>query len=309
MALVNSLREIAIAQKGDIPSIDQITDSSPVIATANFQAANRGTAHVYEELKHFTTGEYVAIDGVLTEVDAEFDVKKQDIGIQGGKMYAMSDTLALTGYTAEQYFMKKYMPVAQGTLQNLETDLVYNILEAFAIANGNVINASGNANTNYSILVCRWQEDNLSGIYNPEAFNPSTLFRLGSINNGAEYEIAAKNGALGFGMYYKTYMAFLAANARNVSVIVNANKSTADAVTGTMMDDALALARAGTTGSTFIYCHPMAASRFLNKFKGDAIVTDTSNREFNRAIDRYSGVPIVTSWNFKNGTEANVTLS
>jgi hypothetical protein len=110
-------------------------------------------------------------------------------------------------------------------------------------------------------------------------------------------------------MYYKTYMAFLAANARNVSVIVNANKSTADAVTGTMMDDALALARAGTTGSTFIYCHPMAASRFLNKFKGDAIVTDTSNREFNRAIDRYSGVPIVTSWNFKNGTEANVTLS
>lgn len=309
MALVNSIREIAIAQKGDIPKIDQITDASPIIATANFQEANKGTAHVYEELSHFTTGEHVAIDGVLTEVDAEFDVKKQDIGIQGGKMYAMSDTLALTGYTKEQYFMKKYLPVAQGTLQNLETDLIYNILEPFALKGGHAITAAGNANTNYSILICRWEEDNLSGIFNPESFNPSTLFRLGAINNGAEYEIAAKNGALGYGMYYKAYMAFLAANIKNVACIFNANKSTANAVTGTMMDDALAMARAGSNGGTFIYCHPMAASRFLNAFKGSAISTDTTNTEFNRTVLTYSGVPIITSWNFKNGDEANVTVS
>jgi hypothetical protein len=48
--------------------------------------------------------------------------------------------------------------------------------------------------------------------------------------------------------------------------------------------------------------HPKCKN-LLNGYKGDALQTNVKDKDFNRLFDSWNEIPIVTSYNFLDGTE------
>ena len=71
------------------------------------------------------------------------------------------------------------------------------------------------------------------------------------------------------------------------------------------MDKLLIDARAGQ--NTFIFCHP-AVKAYLGTTCKLEHMTLVSGNGFSTQIDAWNGVPIITSFNFDNGTEIAVSL-
>lgn len=304
---VLSLREIAVANAATTAVIDQITDTAPIIGTCPFMEANNSTAHIYENIVEIGAGQHIAIDGQLTTVEVKSDIEKQDIGIIGGKMIAKQDTLNFSNKSAQQYFRDTFPKVAAQTLMNLEEELIYNTLLPFAVKSGQAIDAEGDDGANYSIIAVRWEQDNMCGLYNPKMYDPAAFFRIGLLDGGNATEVMPN--VVGYRAYFKAYLAFLLANKRNISAIVNIDASTDNAVTADMMDDLLANVEADrNVGETYIYMHPRAKNKFLNKFKENALQTVPREKEYNRTVATYDGVPIVLSRNFLKGTESNIVV-
>ena len=112
-----------------------------------------------------------------------------------------------------------------------------------------------------------------------------------------------------YGMRLKTYFGLQLANADYVSAIVNCDivndkESARTFPTAMMIDDLLVNAKAGQ--NTFIFCHPKVKSYLGSTCKLDRI--SVQGNGFSTVIDAWNGVPIVTSFNFENGTEENVSL-
>ena len=86
--------------------------------------------------------------------------------------------------------------------------------------------------------------------------------------------------------------------------IVNDKESARTFPTEIMMDDLLVNAKAGQ--NTFIFCHPKVKSYLGSTCKLERLAIQ--NNGFSTVIDSWNGVPIITSFNFDNGSEENVTI-
>jgi len=303
----NTLVDIAVAKaqkQGGI--VDKVTETSPIIQSAPFFESTHGISHTYEDVKSINGGSFVDIDGELVSTDMISDLEKQDLSVLGGKVIVGEDRARQMG-GRDVYFAKKSPYIMKETTSGAEEDLIYNVLEAYAIRNGNVVDIGGSAGTNYSILCVRWEEDNCSGLYDPQMFNPNTLYDMEMLYDGslADYTVGTKT-VTGYGMRFKAYMSFLLANPRNVSVMVNIDPANSKLPTGVQMDELLVKARVGSGGNSFLYMHPLCKAKAINQFKGDALQTFNTDSDFNRFVEAYGRVPIVESYNFKDATEANV---
>ena len=132
-------------------------------------------------------------------------------------------------------------------------------------------------------------------------------FDLTPIAGGNLYK--TMDGRLVYGMRLKTYFGLQLANTDYVSAIVNCDitNDTANArtfPTAMMIDDMLADARAGQ--NTFIFCHPKVKSYLGTTCRLDHY--SITNNGISTVIDAWNGVPIITSFNFDNGTESNISL-
>ena len=72
------------------------------------------------------------------------------------------------------------------------------------------------------------------------------------------------------------------------------------------MDKLLIDARAGQ--NTFIFCHPAVKAYLGTTCKLEHMSLVVGDTGFSTQIEAWNGVPIVTSFNFDNGTETAVSL-
>lgn len=323
MSINNTFREVAINLSSKQPElVDYLLEDAPILEMIPFQPTSSGLNHVYEELKEVTGAGLTDLDGELTNVDTTTELKQTALSILGGTIEVGEDKAKQFG-SAGAYFAGKIPSVLRKTGSDTETSILYNSLRAAAIAArsntdltgrlDHAISATGSANTNYSIICVKWEPGAVTGLYDPNGFGRGMLFDMEAINGGdLYYTKQSAYKTLGYGMRMKSYFSLLTANPRNIATIVNIDISDANPTnwklpTSNQMDDIIDAVRGQTGGSTMLLMHPKVRSA-LGNFKEAKLSTYTTDGNYSRTFDAWNGIPIIQSYNFLRGSEANVTL-
>lgn len=302
----NAFREIAIlnAEKQSV-LIDSLLEESPILAGIPMEASTHGLSNVFEKIVTTTGAGLVDFDAPLGTMDSVTKLEQRDLSIIGGEMFVGEDTANKFG-GATSYFDKKLPIALKSTGQEIEKSIIYNSLEAFALAEGKAVSAGGSSNVNYSIVAVTWTRGEITGLYDQTGFGNGKVFDIMPLNGGNLYKNAA--GINGYGVRLKSYFGIQMANNRYVSSIVNIDldSATKKPVTDVMMDNLLLKCRKNS--STVIYMHPRVLT-YLSMYKADKLIMNIADRNVDRTIAYWNGVPIVTSWNFTDALEANVTVA
>lgn len=307
--MAETLREIALMHSKKQPKqIDYLTESSPILESVTYEKSTHGLKHAYEVLDEVVGGSFVDIDAPLPTVDATSNLKWAELSILGGKHKAGQDKVRQFGGMAA-YLAKKTPKILRKTGQTAETALIYNILQAYAKDRGKLVSAEDapSGSKYYSILAVRWQDGEMTGLYDPKGFAPGAIVDVEPIAGGNVYE-DPDTKILVYGAYFKSYFGFLPANPNNIAGIVNIDKGEAAPDTlDEQIDEMLASCRAGDGGRTVVYMHRNMLTK-LFKFKKEKLQMTTGETNIDRQIASWNGVPIVTSYNFKDGTEDAISL-
>jgi len=309
-----TLKEISMLHAQAQPKqVEFLTEGAPILDSVPFEASTHGTWNLYEELTDIIGATLVKMDGVLPKIDVSSDLKKTELEFFGGKIERGEDAVAEFGSFAA-YLAMKEQPIFKKFGMDAEQRMLYQYLRLAAIAGNNVkdqtvFDAGGTNNTNYSILIVRWEPGVCTGLYNPKGFSQGAMLSYKPYNNGSLYENA--NGVGVYGGRYKSQFGFQIASPMNVALIANIDRQDADPTnwklpTATMIDDAIAAVR-GTSGDTRIYCRREVVTA-LGKFKEDRLQTNVQDKNFSRSISTWDGLPIVDSYNFLKASEQNLII-
>jgi len=312
MALTNSWREIAIEKATKQPQmVNFLLNTNPVLANMPMEPTSNGTNHVYEEMLSITEAQVVDLDEALPTVDSTSALKQMNVSAIGGTLIVGEDKAKAFGGPG-YYFNTKIPGILEKTGNSLEKSTLYNNMRAAAVAaysnsslTGNTdhaILAGGSGSLLNSIIAVKWESGNTTGLYNPEGFGKGMLFDIKAISNGALY--AHTDSRLVYGARLKSHFGVLNANPRNVATIMNID---ADNIpTEDEIDTMLEAVRADSM-NTVIYMHP-GTLRLLRAYKDSALRVGVEDKNFDRQIEKWNGIPVVTSYNFLKNGEAAVTL-
>jgi hypothetical protein len=301
----STFRELSIQYAKKQPKqVSTILEKAPILDIWPFMEASHGLWNVYEEETEVTGAQFIELDSVLPEVGTVTGLKRINLGIMGGKMTVLEDRAKLLG-GRDAYFAKRMPSVLKKTGQTTEFSLVYDNLRRYALAtSGRAVSCGGSSNAGYSMIFVRFEEGVTTGLYSPDGFKQGAMLHSLAINGGNLYERQA-DGKLCYGVRLKGYFGMQIADPRTVFALVNidsSNKPTEDEI-----DDALAAVRADE-GNTYILCHRRCRN-FLNQFKEDRLEMRVNEKHFSRSFTHWDDVPILTSYNMLEGTEANATVT
>jgi hypothetical protein len=295
--------------------VDNITEDSPILGMIPFEEASHDMWNVYEQIEEVTGPGFVDLDAELPTINVDTKLQKVDLSIMGGVAQVPEDTAQLHG-GAPRYFAKKESALLRKAGMTAEYAILYNMIRAHAIAGSNKIDAGGTSNINHTILAVRFVSGECNGLYSPKGFQNGAMLNVKAYNNGALMDISvSRNGSTvtvpGFKIRYKGYFGFQIASTKVVGGIFNVDRisSTKKLPTATQVDDLLAMVRANNS-STYLLMHPKLLSNLKDvRGSGNRISVTSSDINNPVIIDRWDRIPIITSYNFLDGTEANVTIS
>ncbi len=305
---MSTLYEIAAASaNGQQSVVDAITCEAPILKNIPMEESSHGLWNIYESLTDVRGGDVVDLDSPLPTAGVDSELRQTDLSIIGGEMEVGEDTARKLGGPAA-YFAKKAIPVLRKTGMSAERSVLYEGFRKFALESGKAVSAGGTGSANYTILCVHYVPGEITGVYDSKGFGDGRTFDLSPIAGGNLYKNA--DGRLVYGMRLKTYFGLQLANPDYVAAIVNCDiaadtEAARTFPTPAMIDSLLVNARAGQ--NTFLFCHPSVKSYLGSVCKLDRIAL-SGDTGYNTQIDAWNGVPIVTSFNFDNGTEAAAAL-
>ncbi|GAB6177505.1 hypothetical protein JCM16814_23960 [Desulfobaculum senezii] len=302
MSITGTLREISAAYAKKQPKqVDWLTEETPVLDVIPFEEASHALWNVYEEVAEVSGGGFVDMDAPLDSIDVDSRLRKVDLSIMGAKMFCPEDKARAFG-GRDKYFAKKTPKALRKLGVDAEKAIIYRNLRQFALDNNALINAGGSSGGCWSILAVRFVSGETTGLYSPVGFKQGGLLNVTAINNGGLYE--NENGILGYGVRYKGYFGMQVANPNTVAGLVNITEDKKP--TAVMVDNLLDMVRAQK--GTFLFCHRKVLSILAEAGKGAAFQMAPSDRNVDRRIAEWNGVPIITSYNFEDATEQSVTV-
>jgi hypothetical protein len=325
MALTNIFREVAIANSEKQPGlVDYLLEEASILGFMPMQPTSSGLNHQFEVLLSADAAGFVNLDEPLPAVDSTTEVGQTSVGLLGAEIEVGEDKLKALGESPASYFANKLRPILKTTGNSVEYAMIYNYLRAKAIETrtnaeftgsaDHAISAGGSSSTNYSIVIVKWEPDQLYGLYNPSGFGQGMFFDMEPINGGSIYHTrASTQTTLGYGMRIKSQFGILTANPRNVSAIVNIDLSDAEADNWNLpssyqIDDAIAAVRGAMGGNTMMFMHPKVKSA-LSKYKTDKLEIRSAETNMIYQFDAWDGIPILSSYNFLRGNEPLVSFS
>lgn len=316
MAIKNFFRDVGIAMaKKQSVMIDAVTEEAPMLAQIPMQEASHGLRNVYEELKDVDGAQLLNLDDELPSVGCDGTLGYQDLSVLGGIIRVGEDKAKKFG-SAVDYFATKMPSILRQTGADTETSLIYNNIRPYASANSKEQDAGGTtATSQYSMVCVKWVPGETIGLYDADGFGDGKVFDIMPVNGGNVYEYTDSDDVnkLVYGQRIKAYFALQLANTRNVSSIVNI-ELTADATTDTgykalpteaQINKMIRDAR-GNPANTFIYCHPSVLDA-LGAYKGAALQMTPVDGDYSTVLATWNGIKFITSYNFKDGTEAVVS--
>jgi hypothetical protein len=267
--------------------------------------ASTEVQNVYQRLKAVTGGNLRAIDAPANMTSADFDLARTDMSIIDGRIEVGADTVEILG-GKEVAFGNQAPAIIKETMKNVEVGMIYDNLRAFAIANGNYSLAGGTANTNYSMFCVTWGQGENIGLTSPSMMNSGKTFTFQDRFGGSAYDKTLDNGDKieVYGRQFKTLFGLQLNNEDKLSAICNIDIANAKIPSLEQLDDMVLNARAGANSA--IYMHPRVSQLIGREYKYNKMQLFNESTGIIKEVDSYEGIPIVTSWNFLNGTELNV---
>lgn len=279
--------------------LENLTEETTVLNEIRFQPSSHGLWNAYEEVTNMKSADFVDMNAPLPEMGLDTKLKKTDLSIMGGEIFVPEDKAQMFG-SAERYFAMKTPALLKDAGIKTERKLIYDNIARFAKDNGKLVSAGGNGG--YSMYAFRQIEGENIGLYSPQGFKNGAMLDVAKINGGQLYKNS--DGVLGYGIRFKGYFGFQLANAKGVAGIVNIDPQ--NLPTAEQIDDMLIEARANSA-TTIIMCHPKVLS-LLNTYKGNILQATTGDKNIDRTYMAWNGIRFVTSYNFLNGTERQVTV-
>jgi len=306
-----TLKELAVLYAKKQPKqVENLTFEAPILSMLPFEEASHEMWNVYEEITEITGAGFVNLDAVLPTVGRKSELKKVDLSVMGGEATVPEDRARLYG-GAPTYFAKQEPSILRKSGMTTEIAILYNNFRQYAIDNSKTIDAGGSANKNFTIIAVRFVPGETTGLYSPKGFANGAMLDVKALNGGNLMKIdVTRNGVAekvnGYAIRYKGYFGMQLANVDTVAIIKNVDRDsavkkipTADQI-NTLLDNVRA-----SNNNTFLFMHPRAKSA-LNTLKNTQLRTFVGDNNYRDAFDRWNDIPIITSYNFTNGTEANI---
>jgi hypothetical protein len=304
-----NLKEIANKFAKKQPKmVDDLTEKTPILERVRWESASHGLWNMAEKLNDITGAQFVNADAPLPTIDTSSDLIKTDLSVLGGEMEQAQDTVDQFGGAAA-YFAKKEPLILKQAGMDTERKLYYYIWMAMDFYDGNYIDCNASANgAGYSIMIVRFEEGVNSGLFDPTGFKAGSLLNRELINGGQLYHTRkSSQEVLGYGVALKGRFGWQNLSTKTVGYIANILKDGTKVPTQTQIEDMIADVH-GSPSDTLIMCHPKARNIALAPFKGTALQMGIVDKEYNRQIDTYNGIPVVSSYNLLPGTETYVTF-
>jgi len=304
--IFGTLKELAVHMaKVQQHQVDGITEETPVLNTIPFEQATHDLWNVATVLENISGGGFVDMNAPLPKVQVGRGLRKVDLEILGGEVFVPQDTAVIHG-GAPAWFAKNEFSIMRNFGMTAEEAILYDNLRAYALDNGNKINAGASGDVNYSILAVRWVPGEVCGLYSPKMFaKGGELVKAEALGGGGLIKDAATN-VNGYGMQYKGYLGIQLLNDKCVAGIFNITDS--NKPTALQVDGLLEMVRADKK-RTFLYCHPHTMGILADVGKGGGFRMGPDDKNVNREIEKWNGVPIVTSYQFMAATESVVSFS
>lgn len=280
---------------------DSVTEEAPILNIIPFQESSHPMWNMAEEVADVTGAGWVDMNAPLPVVDASTNLRKVDLNVFGGEIEVPEDTAKMFG-GKERYFGKKMPKVLRRSGMTAEQRILYENMRQYAIDNGKAITAGASSGGTYSIICCRFSEGENCGLYSPEGFKQGAMLDIQPINGGDIYKPASGlyAGVLVYGLRLKAYLGYQLLNANTVSTICNI--AAGNIPTAMMIDDMIAKARGVANGKTFLFMHPRCKS-LLASMKGTALNMTPEDKNYDRQLEKWSGIPLMTSFNMLDAGE------
>lgn len=302
MATYN-LKEIANEHAKKQPKmVDDLTMKTPVLERVRWEPASHGLWNNAELVTDIDGPQFVNADSALPMMNVATDIVKTDLAVLGGEMEVPKDTADQFGGAAN-YFGKKQPRLLKNAGMSTERKLYYDNWMAKAIADGNIKDAGATTGGVYSIVAVRIEEGVNCGLFDPTGFKSGTLLEVLPVNNAALYHLRSKPGVLGYGVALAGRFGWQNLSDKTVAACVNIQLGKLP--TATMIDDLIADVH-GDPSDTMLVCHHKARNLALAPFKEGALRMGVEDKEYNREIDKWNGVPVICTYNLEDGTEVVV---
>jgi hypothetical protein len=300
-----------IAQKYGMPDgviVDQVTEDSPIIASALFQPTSHGMTHKYAEVKSVTAMTAVNRNDTYPTVGADKKVDNKDLALYAGTQEVHVNTAAewgTDGAGAAAYFNEQMPTIIRESLSDIESEIIYNDnagFEVIAKAFGKLTTIAATdttPNLYYSLYCVGWQQGNFSIIYNEQGFSGAGVVKQTPLNGGNRYKNSANKSV--YGVDLELPIGLFGVNARNIGGIVNFTLATIDSTFFKKLNDMIALVRGGNKK---LYAHPLVIARLMQAEESYTL-SNGDNGVFKRM---YSDIELVSSFSFLQGTEAFITI-
>lgn len=317
----NTLYELGLQAGGSQKAlVDMITKDAPVLATVPMFPTTHGFHNLYEKIVDVDALAQVDMDATLSEVGMRTSLAQTDLAKFGGKMTVGKDAL-LALYpgmsleeAATQYFGSKLSKITRATAEAMDYALIYNFIRSIGNTASKFATASGSNNHNYHVSCVRWEEGENCGLYNPNKKTMKNVTQLIEfyLNNGGTLANIVKNGATipGFEAILETYFTFQMNNTNHVAGIKNidldiSGGSPKNPPTAAMFDKMIRDARARSTNS-YIYLHAAVKDYMSQTYATSVSKAEVGFGNYKMNLMLWKDIPMVTSENFVDGTEANL---
>jgi len=298
-----TLKELSIQYAKKQPKqVDTITEKTPILDIIPFDEASHGLWNMYEEIESITGAGFVEMNAALPTLAVTSELKKIDLSIMGGEMECPEDLAKMFGGKAK-YFAKKMPAVLKQSGVTTEVAILYDNIRQYCIDQNRATSAGETSDVCFSILAVRFEEGVTGGLYSPDGFKQGAMLDTAAINGGNLYKNSS--GVLVFGLRLKGYFGFQIADP--VTVYACANIGYGNVPSAAQIDHLVAEVR-GAPGNTYLFMHHKCKN-LLNTYKGAQLEMRSSDKDFDRTVDRWNGIPIVCSYNFLDATEAAETIT
>lgn len=311
-----TLRELAIKYANkQAQQINYLTEETPILDMLDWQKATHTTSNVFEKVKDITAGTFVDFDAPLSVVGAKTALDTTHLLKMGGVLYVGADKAQEFGGAAS-YFESKIPLVLSKTGMAVEQKILYDNFRQYAIDNAHAMSVATpgtSGDTRYSIIAVRFKTGENNGLYPNSGFpsgyilKPTPLYggNLHNVGTGNYPTSEYQNGTMGYAMELSAYFGWQIANYRTVATIVNIMDGKIP--TSKQMDTLINLVRA--SANTYLFMHPTCKNLLVDAYRDNIVPADFLSGGVTRTLDAWNGVPILTSYNFKPGTEALVPAS
>lgn len=303
MTTLNEL-SIGYAQK-QANMIDAVTEGSPELSILPLEPASHGVFDVSEEVSEidsFSSG-WIDLNAEVPEGAMGTKLTRVDLGLLARKIYGKEDTVDNFPGGVAAYFRKHSPKHVKAAAQAAGTKILYDTFRAKALADGNSINAGG---TGYSIIAVRFEAGTCNGLINGNVQKSGEFFQWKKLNGGNVFEHPSTRENV-YGMYFKAYFGVRVPSVANKHIAVIANIDKTHTPSTEQIMELLSMVHADS--NTYLMMHRRTRDFLSKDFIFGKIQVANGESGVKLSLEALDGVPIISTWNMLNGTEAAVSFS